>query len=222
MPTKYQNKITFLSTHKIAYQIVKEKSKVLSIGCGRGFIEQSLEKNKKCNVKGIDVLNKKLVKINNYEKKNLNLIRFNKLNYDYLLLLDILEHLDDPYNLLYKIKMSINDKNKKNTLIISVPNIANIWIRLNLLFGNFNYSQRGILDKTHKVFFTLDSLKKMILKQGFIVKKIYYVPIPFPLFIKNYYISLFFIKTYNILTQLFSKVFSYQYLMIVEKHPRKL
>jgi 2-polyprenyl-3-methyl-5-hydroxy-6-metoxy-1,4-benzoquinol methylase len=215
--TKYKNKITFTSTHKIAYQIIQEQSKVLSIGCGRGFVEYYLEKNKKCEIKGIDVLNKKLVKINNYKQKNLNLIRFNKLNYDYLLLLDVLEHLDDPYNFLYKIKRSTNGK-KKNTLIISVPNIANIWIRLNLLFGNFDYSERGILDKTHKIFFTLDSLKKMIHKQGFCIKKIYYIPIPFPLFIKNEYLSSFFISIYNIFTQLFSKIFSYQYLIVVEKN----
>ena len=216
MLIKYKSKIDFQSTHKIAYQIIKKQSKVLSIGCGKGFVEYYLEKNKNCNVKGIDIINKELVKISNYEKKNLNLIKFNKLSYDYLLLLDVLEHLDDPHNFLYKIRRNINNK-KKNTLIISVPNIANIWIRLNLLFGNFNYCERGILDKTHKIFFTLDSLKKMILKEGFIVKKIYYIPIPFPLFVKNEYFSIFFINIYNLFTQLFSKIFSYQYLIVAEK-----
>lgn len=216
MLIKYKNKINFKSTHKIAYQIIEKQSKVLSVGCGHGFVEYYLEKKKRCNIKGIDVLNKKLVKINNYQKKNLNLIRFNKLNYDYLLLLDVLEHLDNPYNFLRKIRRSLKDQ-KKTTLIISVPNIANIWIRLNLLFGNFNYSERGILDKTHKIFFTLDSLKRMIQEQGFIIKKIYYIPIPFPLFIRNEYLSSFFINFYNIFTQLFSKIFSYQYLVVVKK-----
>ena len=51
MLTKYKNKITFISTHKIAYQIIQEQSKVLSIGCGRGFVEYYLEKNKKCEIK---------------------------------------------------------------------------------------------------------------------------------------------------------------------------
>ena len=60
MLTKYKNKITFISTHRIAYQIIQEQSKVLSIGCGRGFVEYYLEKNKKCEIKNIYVINKKL------------------------------------------------------------------------------------------------------------------------------------------------------------------
>ena len=43
---------------------------------------------------------------------------------------------------------------------MSLPNVANIWVRLNLLFGRFNYSRVGILDETHLRFFTLESFKE--------------------------------------------------------------
>jgi hypothetical protein len=43
-----------------------------------------------------------------------------------------------------------------------VPNVANIAIRLMLLFGQFNYTERGILDKTHLRFFTRKTARRMV------------------------------------------------------------
>jgi 2-polyprenyl-3-methyl-5-hydroxy-6-metoxy-1,4-benzoquinol methylase len=34
-------------------------------------------------------------------------------------------------------------------IVISVPNVAHLWIRLQLLLGRFEYTERGILDHTH-------------------------------------------------------------------------
>ena len=65
-------------------------------------------------------------------------------------------------------------------LIISTPNIANIFIRLSLLIGNFNYGQRGILDKTHTRLFTLNSFKNYFRKQ-FFNQETAAIPPPFPL-----------------------------------------
>ena len=215
MSIKYGNKINFLSSHSIAYKLIESKSKILSIGCGQAFVENLLQKNKNCLVQGIDIIHKRFVKIKNYQRRDLNTLKFKKLNFDYVLLLDILEHLDSPEKFLKRIKDNI--LHKKNILIISVPNIANIAIRLMLLFGKFNYTERGILDKTHKKFYTLDSIKKTITKEGFFVKKVYYIPIPFPLFVKNQYLSVMLMYIYNIFTQFFGSLFSYQFLLIVRK-----
>jgi 2-polyprenyl-3-methyl-5-hydroxy-6-metoxy-1,4-benzoquinol methylase len=72
---------------------------------------------------------------------------------------DILEHLRDPPAVLRKAIPALRDSGK---LIISVPNIANWVIRLGLLFGNFDSTERGILDKTHLHFFTLRTLQKLM------------------------------------------------------------
>ena len=39
-------------------------------------------------------------------------------------------------------------------LVVSLPNVANITVRLALLFGRFNYADRGIMDRTHLHFYT--------------------------------------------------------------------
>ena len=61
-----------------------------------------------------------------------------------------------------------------------MPNIANIYVRLKLLFGNFNYEARGILDKTHIKFFTLKSFRKLIEKSNLDIEKEDVTPIPLP------------------------------------------
>jgi hypothetical protein len=48
-----------------------------------------------------------------------------------------------------------------------VPNIANITVRLGLLFGVFEYRDRGILDFTHLRFFTMRTIRREIEKAGF-------------------------------------------------------
>jgi hypothetical protein len=56
-------------------------------------------------------------------------------------------------------------------LIISVPNVANITVRLMLLFGQFNYTARGILDRTHLRFFTRKTARRFVKENGFTIQE---------------------------------------------------
>ena len=67
---------------------------------------------------------------------------------------DVLEHLRDPLAVLMEFTESLKDD---GVVIISLPNIANIYVRLNLLIGRFDYQDRGILDRTHIRFFTREA-----------------------------------------------------------------
>ena len=55
--------------------------------------------------------------------------------------------------------------------LISVPNVANITVRVSMLFGQFRYTERGILDKTHLRFFTRRSARQMIESSGYDVTR---------------------------------------------------
>jgi SAM-dependent methyltransferase len=79
--------------------------------------------------------------------------------FDYIVFADVLEHLRDPAAVLERCIPALKESGK---IIISVPNIANWIIRLALLFGKFDYMDRGILDRTHLRFFTLRSLKLLM------------------------------------------------------------
>ncbi len=106
--------------------------------------------------------------------------------YDAVVLGDILEHLPAPEHVLQKL---VEHQSPGCLFIISVPNVANLWIRLNLLFGRFDYTDRGILDRTHLHFFTRKSLAAMVEDAGLRTLSIRATPIPLEL-VSNFFSSL--------------------------------
>jgi 2-polyprenyl-3-methyl-5-hydroxy-6-metoxy-1,4-benzoquinol methylase len=89
--------------------------------------------------------------------------------FDVVTLVDVLEHLQNPLELLERIKPLLLDEGE---VLLSVPNVAHASVRLELLTGNFVYEQTGILDQTHLRFFTLDSLRALIKQSGFYIADI--------------------------------------------------
>ena len=207
------------SSHYIALKELrsKENLKILDVGCGQGFFASNIKGNNyKTGVDFIpqdDIINRNFdvyyqFNLNDGLPKDLQDQKF-----DFILCLDILEHLID-YELVIKLlKNMINDD---GSLIISLPNIANIYVRLNLLFGRFPYLDRGILDRTHFHFFTLGSVKKLLKKHGFDILKIKVSPIPIievlPNYLKNNLGKLLNQILYAI-SIIFKRLFAYQFII---------
>jgi 2-polyprenyl-3-methyl-5-hydroxy-6-metoxy-1,4-benzoquinol methylase len=105
--------------------------------------------------------------------------------YDVVVLGDILEHLPSPEVILQKL---VEQQAVGTKFIISVPNIANLWIRLNLLTGRFEYTDRGILDRTHLRFFTRRSFVNMVRNSGLEIISIQTTPIPLEL-VSSFFIT---------------------------------
>jgi 2-polyprenyl-3-methyl-5-hydroxy-6-metoxy-1,4-benzoquinol methylase len=95
--------------------------------------------------------------------------------FDYILFADVLEHLRDPASVLRKCLPALKESGK---IIISLPNVANLVVRLSLLFGRFDYMDRGILDRTHLRFFTFRSLDKMLNEASCRVLRVIATPLP--------------------------------------------
>ena len=215
---KYHYKGNFLSTHSITFNLINKNSKILDIGCYDASLAKKIIKKKNCYVDGVDfkrVINKKI--LNNFFEFNLNnglpkQINYNK--YNYILMLDVIEHLDNPEKFISNLRKLIK-KNKKTKIILSTPNIAFFIIRLSLLFGNFNYSEKGILDYTHKRLFTFNSFTNLLINNNFKIEKKIGIPAPFPLVLGKNFISLFMLNFNNFLIKINKKLFSFQMLFIV-------
>lgn len=96
--------------------------------------------------------------------------------YDVLLFGDTLEHLPDPAAVLRGLAAHLAPD---GALILSIPNIANWAIRLALLAGRFDYTDRGIMDRTHLRFYTQRTLTLMLQDAGFSIERmIVTVPVP--------------------------------------------
>ena len=104
-------------------------------------------------------------------------------HFDVILYGDVLEHLKNPSEAIKKFSRYLK---KDGYIVVSTPNIANWRIRVNLLFGKFDYQESGILDKTHLRFYTKKTLKKMIKKSDFKILKFDIAPsLPLPMLIQN-------------------------------------
>ena len=76
---------------------------------------------------------------------------------------DVLEHLRDPVEVLNNLRSLIAPA---GYLVASIPNVAHRSLRLSLLFGEFDYADIGLLDRTHLRFFTIRTIEKMMKESG--------------------------------------------------------
>ncbi|HEX3376012.1 MAG TPA: class I SAM-dependent methyltransferase [Candidatus Acidoferrales bacterium] len=133
--------------------------------------------------------------------------------FDYIVFADVLEHLRDPAAVLRRCIPCLKDSGK---VIISVPNIANWIIRLSLLFGKFDYMDRGILDRTHLRFFTSRSLKQLMKEVSCEVEEIIPTPLPFQLVLPFTGSKIFapFHEANYALTRCWKTLFAYQFVVV--------
>jgi glycosyltransferase involved in cell wall biosynthesis len=84
--------------------------------------------------------------------------------FDRVLLQDILEHVRQPDRLLHDCRELLKPDGR---LVVSVPNVANLTVRWSLLWGRFEYTERGLLDKTHMRFFTRRTARRALEDAGY-------------------------------------------------------
>jgi methionine biosynthesis protein MetW len=189
------------SMQKIA-RFIPKHSKVLDVACCTGYLAQII-KEKDCEVVGIELDEDAANKAKNFCKdviiadvECIEDLPFPKEYFDVIVYADILEHLRRPDLVLKKLKPYLN---RNGFCIISLPNVARIEIRLNLLLGKFNYAEIGVMDKTHLRFFTFESAKKFIIAEGYQIKKVEYTSA----------------ASRNRLLKLMPKLFSYQFVFLL-------
>ena len=89
--------------------------------------------------------------------------------FDSVVMLDVIEHLRNPEQSMRRVASILKPG---GTLYASTGNIAYLVLRASLLFGQFNYGKRGILDLTHTRLFTVYSFKKLLANAGFVIEEV--------------------------------------------------
>jgi 2-polyprenyl-3-methyl-5-hydroxy-6-metoxy-1,4-benzoquinol methylase len=169
----YPIKRSKYSSHDYVQRMVGTNNEVLDIGCGEGDFAAELKRNGN-RVTGVDLLPQPAnpdafaqhfsADLDNGISSVVKALG-NK-RFDRVLLLDILEHLRSPDRILTECHALLAPNGQ---LIVSLPNIANVTIRLMLLFGRFNYTERGILDRTHLRFFTRKTARLFLEENGYAI-----------------------------------------------------
>jgi 2-polyprenyl-3-methyl-5-hydroxy-6-metoxy-1,4-benzoquinol methylase len=156
--------------------IPPQAKSILEVGCAGGMTGKALREKGFKEIVGIEVNEEvtqtgrpyydKLI-VGDVEKISLP---FEKEHFGCILYGDVLEHLLDPWLVLTNHHVFLK---KGGTIVCSIPNIRHYRIIKKLVFkGEWEYTKKGIIDKTHLRFFTLDSIRRMLGKAGFEIKSI--------------------------------------------------
>ena len=138
-------------------------------------------------------------------------------NADAIVLADVLEHLRNPGAALQLVRRALRDDGR---LFISVPNIANITVRLGLLFGIFEYRDRGILDETHLRFYTKRTIRRQVESAGFRILEMGGSSVPIRLIVGSWTpepILRIGETLLTWLTRVWRGLFAYQIILVAEK-----
>ena len=173
------------SSHRTALELVRELGPrtLLDIGSGPGHLMDACQ-SLGVEVTGVDVRRPLAGKRGSFITHDLERAELpvDPFAYNLVLLLDVLEHLANPEQFLLGLRhksRTLGPGKEATRLVISTPNVAFAAIRMNLLFGRFNYAERGILDITHKRLFTWSSLLATLRDCGYRVERTIPIGVPF-------------------------------------------
>ena len=154
--------------------IPPQAKSILEVGCAGGMTGKALREKGFKEIVGIEVNEEvtqtgrsyydKLI-IGDVEKVSLP---FEKEHFDCILYGDVLEHLVDPWRVLKRHHAFLK---RGGTILCSIPNVRHYKIIKKLVLrGKWEYTEVGIMDRTHLRFFTFDSIRRMIEEAGFEIK----------------------------------------------------
>ena len=95
--------------------------------------------------------------------------------FDAILLLDVLEHLIDPWSAVDTFAKAVKPG---GVMIASIPNIRHISTSVGLLLGNrWDYADAGLLDRTHLRFFVRKTAIELMDREGLTIETVQPSPI---------------------------------------------
>ncbi len=164
------------SATKIA-ELVGHGRTVLDVGCAHGYIAEVLT-SRGCRVFGIERnaedaararAHCEQVVVADVEQPGWT-DELRQRNFDVVVLSDVLEHLREPAGLLRRVHGLL--RRDAGFVAASIPNVAHVSVRLELLLGSFRYEDLGILDHTHLRFYTRTGLEELFASCGFAVESL--------------------------------------------------
>jgi SAM-dependent methyltransferase len=171
--------------HLFLVEAVPQGARVLDVGCASGYVAQALAERRGATTVGIEPDPAMAKTAEQFcervypltieaaqQEPDLNGDRF-----DAILFGDVLEHLVDPWGALVWARGLLAPGGR---VIVSIPNVGHWSVRWSLLRGRFDYTDHGLLDRTHLRFFTHKTARELAERAGFVVESERFTPAPLP------------------------------------------
>jgi SAM-dependent methyltransferase len=218
---RYPSKLEFDSTHAKAFDLIPPGSRVLDLGSGTGAVGAALIERKNCTLVGVDV--ERGAMTGKYEGLIIadlddGIPKLGDRPFDYVLALDVIEHLSDPEGFLDSLRQATAPWPDVK-IILTTGNVGFILMRLSLLLGRFEYGRRGILDITHHRLFTFATLRRAARSAGFTIERTEGVVPPLPFIFGPSRLGRALMTLARALVGLQPRLFGFQCLFVVRPRP---
>jgi 2-polyprenyl-3-methyl-5-hydroxy-6-metoxy-1,4-benzoquinol methylase len=171
----YQHESALTNAAGLVRDLVTDRScTVVDLGAGSGIVSHALRDlgvgyhGLEIHPVAVEFMRKRGISATQCDLSDLDAVRTALDRVDQvggLLLLDVLEHLLQPQELLYALSAWALE-NGRPTLVVSVPNVSHFDVALRLLCGRWIPTTMGLLDSTHIRFFTEETLTNLLRRTG--------------------------------------------------------
>ncbi len=174
MKNFYKLNLSKYSTHNIIRSNVGSNKTVLDVGCNDGYIGKISDSTNRfygldASEESVGIAQEIYEKAIQYDLNHLIILPWD-VKFDVIIFADVLEHVLYPETVLnYFVKNYLKEDGK---VIISLPNIANWRIRLDFLFGKFDYTDSGIMDRTHLHLYTYKTAFEFMSKSNLKIERV--------------------------------------------------
>ena len=171
-------------SHRLILAAIPDGARVLDVGCAGGYLARALAQ------RGISTVGiepdptmaaeaeehcERVYRATVEEAQTLPELQAER--FDVVIYGDVLEHLVDPLGALRWARGLLTDS---GLIVVSIPNVAHWSVRWSLATGRFDYTDYGLLDRTHLRFFTRRTAHELVHDAGLEVIHEDFTPAPLP------------------------------------------
>lgn len=157
--------------------LVPKGARALDVGCSTGYLGEALMQRRDARVWGIelDESDAETARERGFEKvfvADLDTFAWENLEgneFDAIVFADVLEHLKRPGD---AIRGAAKYLAPDGLILASIPNIAHLSIRVELMEGGFTYEKLGLMDDTHLKYFTKKTIHEMFEAAGLHIQRL--------------------------------------------------
>ena len=157
---------------ELASLVPEQARLVVDFGCGRGALGAHIKERQGAQVVGVELFDdaaavaaERIDAVVRADLDALDVLPVEEGTVDVAIFGDVLEHLRDPHRLLRVARRYLKPTGR---IVCSIPNVKHFTVVMPLLVSDrFEYTDAGLLDRTHVHLFTLEEIDLMLRETGF-------------------------------------------------------